>query len=141
MNEWSNAKLCDIANLVLGLFLLLSPWIVGYSGSPEQNALISGRTPAAQHGRAFAAAGALIQTAIGVGTAAASPLVALLRADGAMIAAGAVTCVIAAIAWALTGGRPDADNRQDGRKGQDGQSGPEGQKADQPSSVGRTFTA
>src|SRR5262245_65557876 len=42
MNEWSNAKLCDIANLILGLFLLLSPWIVGYSGSPEQNALISG---------------------------------------------------------------------------------------------------
>ena len=42
MNEWSNAKLCDIANLILGLFLLLSPWIVGYSGSPVQNALISG---------------------------------------------------------------------------------------------------
>ena len=42
MNEWSNAKLCDIANLILGLFLLLSPWIVGYSGSPQQNALISG---------------------------------------------------------------------------------------------------
>ena len=42
MNEWSNAKLCDIANLILVLFLLLSPWIVGYSGSPQQNALISG---------------------------------------------------------------------------------------------------
>ena len=42
MNEWSNAKLCDVANLILGLFLLLSPWIVGYSGPPVQNALISG---------------------------------------------------------------------------------------------------
>src|SRR5262249_32233863 len=42
MNEWSNNKLCDIANLILGLFLLLSPWIVGYSGSPVQYALISG---------------------------------------------------------------------------------------------------
>jgi hypothetical protein len=42
VNEWSNAKLCDVANLILGLFLLVSPWIFGYSGSPEQNALISG---------------------------------------------------------------------------------------------------
>ncbi|GAA4253925.1 hypothetical protein GCM10022255_056600 [Dactylosporangium darangshiense] len=68
----------------------------------SQNALISGRTPQAQHGRAFAASGALIQTAIGVGTAAASPLVALLHADGAMITAGALTCVISAIALAMT---------------------------------------
>src|SRR5262245_53381053 len=42
MNEWNNAKLCDVANLILGLFLLLSPWIVGYSGRPVQNAVISG---------------------------------------------------------------------------------------------------
>jgi hypothetical protein len=42
MNEWSNARLCDVANLILGLFLLLSPWLVGYSGAPAQNALISG---------------------------------------------------------------------------------------------------
>jgi hypothetical protein len=42
MNEWSNAKLCDVANLILGLFLLASPWVVGYSGQPMQNALISG---------------------------------------------------------------------------------------------------
>jgi hypothetical protein len=42
MNQWSNAKLCDIANLVLGLLLALSPWIAGYSGQPAQNAVISG---------------------------------------------------------------------------------------------------
>jgi hypothetical protein len=30
--------LCDVANLILGAFLLLSPWIVGYSGQPAQNA-------------------------------------------------------------------------------------------------------
>jgi hypothetical protein len=42
MNEWSNAKLCDVANLLLGLFLALSPWIAGYSGQPAQNAVISG---------------------------------------------------------------------------------------------------
>jgi hypothetical protein len=28
--------------LILGVFPLLSPWIVGYSGPPVQNALISG---------------------------------------------------------------------------------------------------
>jgi hypothetical protein len=42
MNEWSNAKLCDVANLILGLFLALSPWIVDYSGRPAQNAVIAG---------------------------------------------------------------------------------------------------
>src|SRR5262249_9206838 len=42
MNEWSNAKLCDVANLILGAFLLLSPWIIIYSGRPAQNAVISG---------------------------------------------------------------------------------------------------
>ncbi|MEV8516690.1 MFS transporter [Dactylosporangium sp. NPDC051484] len=68
-----------------------------------QSALISGRTPAAQHGRAFAATGAVIQTAIGVGTAAASPLVALLHADGAMIVAGALTCATSGIALAISG--------------------------------------
>ena len=42
MNEWNNAKVCDVANLILGLFLALSPWFVDYSGSPAQNAVISG---------------------------------------------------------------------------------------------------
>jgi hypothetical protein len=42
MNEWSYAKLCDVANLILGLFLALSPWFVDYSGRPAQNAVIAG---------------------------------------------------------------------------------------------------
>jgi hypothetical protein len=42
MSEWNNAKLCDVANLILGLFLLVSPWILAYSGVPAQNAGISG---------------------------------------------------------------------------------------------------
>ena len=43
MNEWSNAKLCDVANLVLGVILLASPWIFGFpSGAASQNAVISG---------------------------------------------------------------------------------------------------
>jgi heme/copper-type cytochrome/quinol oxidase subunit 3 len=43
MNEWSNAKLCDVANLVLGAILLASPWIFGFaSGAVSNNALVSG---------------------------------------------------------------------------------------------------
>jgi SPW repeat len=43
MNEWSNAKLCDVANLILGVILLASPWIFGFpSGAASQNAVISG---------------------------------------------------------------------------------------------------
>jgi len=43
MNEWSNAKLCDVANLILGAILLASPWIFGFpSGAASQNAVVSG---------------------------------------------------------------------------------------------------
>ncbi|MER7277406.1 MFS transporter [Dactylosporangium sp. NPDC000244] len=75
----------------------------------SQSALISTRTPAAQHGRAFAASGAVLQTAIGVGTAAGAPLVALLQADGAMLWAGLLTCASSLVALLLTGrARPSA---------------------------------
>jgi hypothetical protein len=47
MNEWSSAKLCDVANVILGAFLLMSPWIIGYSGQPVRNAVISGLVIAA----------------------------------------------------------------------------------------------
>jgi SPW repeat len=43
MNEWTNAKLCDIGNLILGAVLIFSPWIFSYpSGVESQNAYISG---------------------------------------------------------------------------------------------------
>jgi hypothetical protein len=43
MNEWSNAKLCDAANLVLGAVLFLSPWLFGFAAGPQsQNAWITG---------------------------------------------------------------------------------------------------
>jgi hypothetical protein len=43
MTEWTNTKLCDVANLILGAILLLSPWIFAFpAGMPTQNALISG---------------------------------------------------------------------------------------------------
>jgi SPW repeat-containing protein len=30
MQNWTNAKLCDVANLILGAFLFVSPWIFGF---------------------------------------------------------------------------------------------------------------
>jgi len=43
MENWSNTKLCDVANLILGAFLFFSPWIFGFdAGKMSQNATISG---------------------------------------------------------------------------------------------------
>jgi hypothetical protein len=41
--NWTNAKICDVANLVLGAFLFFSPWIFGFdAGKISQNAAITG---------------------------------------------------------------------------------------------------
>jgi hypothetical protein len=43
MENWTNAKWCDVANLVLGAVLFLSPWIFGFgAGAASQNAYIAG---------------------------------------------------------------------------------------------------
>jgi len=43
MENWTNAKFCDVANLILGAFLFLSPWIFGFdAGAASQNAYIAG---------------------------------------------------------------------------------------------------
>jgi len=43
MGNWSNAKLCDVANLILGAFLFFSPWIFRFeAGKASQNANIAG---------------------------------------------------------------------------------------------------
>ena len=43
MENWTNAKWCDVANLVLGAFLFFSPWMFGFdAGKPSGNAYISG---------------------------------------------------------------------------------------------------
>ena len=41
--NWMNAKLCDVANLILGAFLFVSPWIFGFgAGMTSQNAVVAG---------------------------------------------------------------------------------------------------
>jgi SPW repeat len=43
MENWTNAKLCDVANLILGAVLFLSPWIFGFdAGRASGNAHIAG---------------------------------------------------------------------------------------------------
>jgi hypothetical protein len=43
MNEWSNAKLCDVANLILGTVLLSSPWLYAFpAGHASRNAIVTG---------------------------------------------------------------------------------------------------
>jgi hypothetical protein len=43
MNTWRNEAAIDIINLVLGVVLLLSPWMFGFEpGAPTQNAVIFG---------------------------------------------------------------------------------------------------
>src|SRR5882724_12005832 len=41
LGEWSNAKLCDVANLLLGAVLFISSWFFG-SGLASQNAFVCG---------------------------------------------------------------------------------------------------
>lgn len=43
MMEWKNERVCDVLNLILGGFLVASPWLFGFaSGVQSQNAIISG---------------------------------------------------------------------------------------------------
>jgi hypothetical protein len=43
MENWTNAKLCDVANLILGAILFFSPWLFGFdAGAASQNAYVAG---------------------------------------------------------------------------------------------------
>ena len=43
MKQWAKAKLCDVGNLILGVFLFASPWIFHYPGGVQSpNALVVG---------------------------------------------------------------------------------------------------
>jgi MFS family permease len=68
-----------------------------------QSALVTARTPPERHGRVFATVGAVVQTAIGGGTAAAAPLVAWLGGGAAMLTAGVTSMAAAVTVLLLTG--------------------------------------
>lgn len=35
MNQGTNAKLCDVANLILGAILFFSPWLFAFAAGPQ----------------------------------------------------------------------------------------------------------
>ena len=35
MDKWRNAAACDVANLILGVFLILSPWLLHFAPGVE----------------------------------------------------------------------------------------------------------
>lgn len=88
-------------NLVVALAASLLGGVGNGLSNVGQNAVIARRTPAPLRGRAFAAASALVQTAIGLGTAAAAPAVSLLQADGSMVTAGSLSTVGATLGVVL----------------------------------------
>ena len=85
--------------LAPSLALALGASLIGGFGNGivgvTENALIANHTAADQHGRAFAAAAAVMQTAIGGGTAVAAPLIANLGAGNAMASAGTLAAFAA----------------------------------------------
>jgi MFS family permease len=93
------------------------------------SALVARHTPAARHGAAFAAVGMTSQAAIGVGTAAAGPLVAVLGAGVAMLAAGltAGSIAFAGLLRALA-----ARLGEPGQPGEDGEDGEDGDPSGAP---------
>jgi SPW repeat len=43
MENWTNARFCDVANLILGAVLFFSPWMFGFgAGTAPENAYIAG---------------------------------------------------------------------------------------------------
>jgi MFS family permease len=104
----SGILLTGLGILLIGLapnfgLALVASAIGGFGNGLEnvvQNSLVAHHTPADRHGRAFAALGATMQTAIGVGTAAAAPLVAAVGANYAMVAAGGLAAAVAVYALA-----------------------------------------
>jgi MFS family permease len=57
--------------------------------------LVAAQTPTAAHGRAFSAVSGTLQTAIGIGTFVAAPVIVLLGPAGALIVAGCAASVVA----------------------------------------------
>jgi MFS family permease len=99
---------------IVGIGLAPSLWVAlaastfGGVGNGIANvtmpALVSNRIHSEQHGRAFAATSAVVQTGVGVGTVAGAPLTAALGAGHAMTAAGGLAALLAAltVTWLLS---------------------------------------
>lgn len=113
MENWTNAKLCDVANLILGAFLFVSPWIFRFgAGNASENAYVAGIIIAAlaiAALTAFAVWEEWLNLIVGLWTLV-SPWVLHFQGTTAMtvhVIVGAVVAILAAIEiWIMTQNPP-----------------------------------
>jgi len=113
MENWTNAKLCDVANLILGAVLFVSPWMFGFdAGSASANANIAGVAIAALAIAALAAFAVWeewLNLIVGLWTLV-SPWVLGFQGTTAMtvhVAIGAAVAILAAIElWIMSQNPP-----------------------------------
>jgi len=113
MENWTNAKLFDVANLVLGALLVVSPWLFGFdAGKISENATLAGLAIAILAIAALAAFAVWeewLNLAVGLWTLV-SPWVLGFQGTTAMtvhVLIGAAVAVLAAIEiWMMTQNPP-----------------------------------
>src|SRR6478736_3825632 len=110
MKDWTNARLCDVANLILGAFLFVSPWIFGFSGSTAAvNANIVGVIIAVLAIAAFAIWEEWLNLIVGLWTLV-SPWVlgfqATTKATTVCVVVGILVAVLAAVEIWMTSQTP-----------------------------------
>lgn len=109
MENWTNAKLCDVANLILGAILFLSPWLFKFDdGAVSTNAHMAGLAMAILAIAALAAFAVWeewLNLIIGLWTLV-SPWVLGFQGSGAMkvhVVIGVAVAILAAIElWAMS---------------------------------------
>ncbi len=113
MDGWSSAKLCDVANLLLGVILFFSPWLFGLSaGAQWQTASTAGILVAVLSVAALAAFAVWeewLNLAVGLWLIALPWLLGFQDSDAMLIdmSIGAVVAVLAALeVWLTHGVKP-----------------------------------
>lgn len=113
MVNWTNAKLCDVANLILGAILFFSPWMFGFdAGRASENAYIAGIVIAVLAIAALAAFAVWeewLNLIVGLWTLV-SPWILGFQGTGAMkvhVAIGAAVAILAAVElWIMSQNPP-----------------------------------
>jgi hypothetical protein len=102
MSDLSNAKLCDVGNLILGAILIFSVWVFGFTaGSQSVNAFATGSVPIAVSIAALTAFSAWqewLNLIVGLWLIA-SPWVLSFQSTEAVRIEVTIGIVVAAFAW------------------------------------------
>jgi hypothetical protein len=121
MDEWSSARLCDVANLILGMILFFSPWLFRLSaGAQWETASIVGLFIAALSVAALAAFAVWeewLNLLVGLGLIVSPWLMGFQESDAMAIdaAIGSSVAVLAALEiWLAERGAPQVAVSADG---------------------------